>query len=76
MRHQNMRRAEQVIEWVVEQVDEGRSVQIAKSHRLRGEHRLARARAEHRAKHAVLHVLLMNGRAKVLFDVANVDNVL
>ena len=41
MGHENVWGAEEVVEGVVEEVDEGGGVKIAKAHRLRREHRLS-----------------------------------
>lgn len=48
--------SEQVAEWVVQQVDEGSSVQVGVAHHLRGEQGLAGAAAEQTTHHAVAHV--------------------
>ena len=59
MTHQNVRGPEQVAEGVVEQVDEGRGVQVRVAHHLGGKQGLPRAAAEQTAHHAVAHVHVM-----------------
>ena len=56
MTHQNVSGPEQVAEGVVEQVDEGRGVQVRVAHHLGGKQSLPRATAEQTAHHAVAHI--------------------
>lgn len=57
--HQHMGGPEEVAEGVVEEVDEGGSVEVGVAHHLRGEERLSWAAAEETSHHAVAHVHIM-----------------
>lgn len=74
--HQYVCSSEQVTEWVVQQVDEGSSVQVGVAHHLRGEQGLARATAEQTTHHAVAHVHVvghfLEGNKRVLYHSLNI----
>lgn len=57
--HQHMSSSEQVAEGVIEQVDEGGSVQVSIAHHLGGKQSLTRAAAEQTSHHAIAHVHVM-----------------
>lgn len=54
--HQHVCSSEEVAERVVQQVDEGRCVQVGVTHHLRGEQGLSGAAAEKATHHAIAHV--------------------
>lgn len=57
--HQDMCSSEQVAEGVVEQVDEGGSIQISVAHHLGGKQSLTGTTAKQTSHHAVAHVHVM-----------------
>lgn len=57
--HQHVCCSEQVAERVVQQVDEGGSVQVSVAHHLGGKQSLARPAAKQTSHHAVAHVHVM-----------------
>lgn len=57
--HQHMCSSEQIAEGVIEQVDEGGSVQVSVAHHLGGKQRLPGSTAKQTSHHAVAHVHVM-----------------
>lgn len=57
--HQYMRSSEQIAEWVVEQVDEGSSIQVSVTHDLGCKQCLTGSAAKQTSHHAIAHVHVM-----------------
>lgn len=59
MTHQYVSSSEEVAEGIVQEVDEGSSVQVSIAHHLRGKQSLSGARPEQTTHHTIAHVHVM-----------------
>lgn len=58
--HQDMGSSEEVAEWVIQQIDERRCVEISIAHHLTGKEGLSGATAEQAPHHPIAHVHVMS----------------